>query len=258
MKVGIHFQVRQGRRAALCTIFFTIFGLQAYAVNATEYGQCGASELRAGPILGLTHELRLGAPVLFDDGVGINSGLCFPLSDGDEFISWVHALHKAGPRLYLQRCEELTMVKGISPDSRGGAIAEQYVRVEFDTEERPVFTELSAPAWSGYANPAFCGTRIAYWGLHFRNGQSAQVDAIVMDLTDRHVVRQVVLGSAVLESDSRDFFERPRWNANGKAVSFCGRCEGSADAQVRVGSRRLYFGPDRAQAPTSPLQPECN
>lgn len=202
-------------------------GLVAACGTATPVigtASCGVSMPQEGSLTS-RRNLRLGAPVLFDDGVGISSGRCFPLFDGSRLVTWLHAYHQAEHRLFVQRCEEAAVGEGVS-GSRSGAIAETYVELTFD-QGRTDFGELPTPSWSEFSNPSFCGTRMAYWGVRFDGNEPLTVQAIVFDLATGRVVKQAVLGQILPESDSRDFFVRPRWSVDGASVSFCGRPGGA-------------------------------
>jgi hypothetical protein len=206
--------------------------------------RCDTAVLRQGTVP-VHRNLRLGAPVLFDDGVGINSGQCFPLFEGARLLTWLNMYHQIGDRLFVLRCEE-TAAEGAEPGSRSGAVAEEYVELAFNRGV-PVFTKLRTPSWSELSNPAFCGAWMAYWGVAPRADGAISVSAIVVDLGTGRVVKEVQLGQIVPESDSRDFFERPRWSADGMSVSFCGR---GADLVPRSpsGDRRLVLGSESDEA----------
>jgi hypothetical protein len=223
---------------ALAAAIVAACGTQPPAASA-DIGTCGTDELHTGP-LDAKHHLRLGTPALFDDGVGIESGTCFPLFNGDRLVTWLHAYHQFGVNRYvLQRCEE-TSAESVAPGSRNGAIAEEYDELTFDAAGHPVFAGLSAPSWSGFSNPAFCGAHVAYWGMTFDESRPARVDAILFDLATNRVVRREPLGAVDVESDSREYLQRPRWSSDARSVSFCSRTSGSAENGV--GSRRLELG----------------
>lgn len=229
------FKGRGVRVAAAC-------GLLLWAgVNvAGSAHPCGASEPQEGFIPGAGN-LQLGAPLLFDDGIGINSGRCFPLLNEGQFVTWLHSYHRVGPRFFVQRCDADTQSHPMSPGSRSGAVADDYVELSFDDAGRPAFAEVAAPLWSAHSNPSFCNSYMAYWGTEFGKDGVVKVHAIVFDLGNRRVVRKDLLGDGLLESDSRDFFERPRWNSDAGKVTFCGR-DDRLPGSLRIERRQFKLG----------------
>ena len=212
-------------------------------VQSTDpVAQCGVSELREGR-LPATENLRLGKPALFDDGIGIRSGMCFPLHDGNRFVTWLHAYHQTGPRVFLQRCEAVTQDGAILAGNRSGGVADDYVELVLENGYSPEFKELTAPLWSEFSNPSFCKSYVAYWGAEFARDDPVRVHAIVYDLTSSRVVKDASVGSMVPESDSRDFLERPRWSSNAREVRFLGRDTGSGSKVTRVDSRQFNLDP---------------
>lgn len=199
--------------------------------------RCGIGELREGGLPG-SPNLRLGKPIAFDDGVGIDAGLCARLSDGSQFVTWVHAYHQVDSRLFVQRCETIEPSEPTDPGSVSGAVSEDYVELVFKGAQ-PEFRALPAPMWSGFSNPSFCRSHMAYWGTEFPDNQPTEVHAVVYDLIGNRVVEDKVLGRMHLESDSRNFFERPRWSADAGKVFFQGRGDVVGTPVPLIGSHQF-------------------
>jgi hypothetical protein len=182
--------------------------------------RCDEVVPREGQLL-LVRRLRLGKPVEFDDGLGINGGICYPLYDGGRLLAWLDSYHQAGGRLFVRRCVEEFSIKDLAPGSKGGAVADAFDELRLEGDGRqPKFVQLDPPRWSEFANPSFCNRYLAYWGMEFRKNEPVKVFAVVFDLSAGQVLRQELLGSLQLESDSRSFFARPRWGAADKSVTF--------------------------------------
>lgn len=198
--------------------------------DAPSPSQCAVGVLREGVLPGNVN-LRLGEPVEFDDGVGIASGRCAALFDGNQLLAWIHAYHQAGSRLFVQTCEKIADDGLIAPGSVSGAVSEEYVEL-VSTGGRPQLRALPAPMWSMFANPVFCRSHMAYWGTEFPPNQPMIVHALVYDLIGERVVKDRILGSILPRSDSRGFFERPRWSADARTVVFPEREDANGDSHI--------------------------
>ena len=190
--------------------------------------QGGEVVAREGQLL-LAGKLRLGKPVEFDEGLGINGGICYPLYEGDRLLAWLDSYHQADGRLFVRRCVEDFSIKDLATGSKGGAVSDAFDELRLEGDGRqPKFVQLDPPRWSEFANPSFCNRYLAYWGMEFREDEPVKVFAVVFDLSSGQVLRQELLGSLQLESDSRSFFARPRWGAADKSVTFDPRPRGDA------------------------------
>lgn len=195
-----------------------------------HFAPCGTGELRAGILPGSTG-LRLGEPVQFDDGVGIASGRCAALFDGDTLVAWIHAYHQADSRLLVQTCGKIADDGSIASGSVSGAVSDEYVEL-VSTGVQPQLRALAAPMWSTFANPAFCRSQVAYWGVAAAENGPMDIHAVVYDLIGDRVVEDRNLGSMSPESDSRDFFQRPQWSADARSVFFRTREDGAAGNSI--------------------------
>jgi hypothetical protein len=178
---------------------------------------------------------------MFDDGVGINSGRCSPLYSGSRFVAWVHAYHRVDSRFFVQRCDEAAPTEDTPVGVKNGSVSDDFVELSFDAGRNPAFSALNVPMWSQFANPVFCGPYMAYWGLEEGEDSQAKIHAVVFDLNRGLIVRRAYLGARPLESDSRDFFERPTWNQNQSTleVFFCGRSGNALDAPSGISSHKF-------------------
>lgn len=224
------------RSSANVLLACAAIGFPTGAVSEGISPQCGNGELREGPLPGT--DLRLGKPVAFDDGVGIDAGLCAPLLDGNEFVAWVHGYHQVDSRLFVQRCETIEPSAPTDPGSVSGAVSEDYVELVLQGAQ-PEFRRLPVPIWSGFSNPSFCRSHMAYWGTEFPENQPTVVHAVVYDLIGNRVVEDRILGHMYLESDSRGFFERPRWSDDAGKVLFQGRGAVVGDPILQIGSHQF-------------------
>lgn len=206
-----------------------------------EAPTCDGSALREGPIAGTG--LRLGPGVTFDDGVGINSGRCFPLHSGPTPIAWVHAYHRVGTRLFIQPCNEITPADEIVPGTKSGGVADHFLELSLAPNGSVSFSELDAPMWSQFANPAFCDSNMAYWGVEPQAHGPVKIHAVIFDLDRRIVVRQKFLGIRQLESDSRDLLAHPKWSDRKLDVFFCGHNPAGSNASPTIDSYKLTLDP---------------
>jgi hypothetical protein len=204
-----------------------------------EVQPCDGSALREGPVA--RTELRLGPGVTFDDGVGINSGRCFPLHSGPTLIAWVHAYHRVGTRLFIQPCNEIVPADEIIPGTKSGGVADHFLELSFDSNGRASFSELDAPMWSQFANPAFCDSKMAYCGVEPQDHGPVKIHAVIFDLDRRTVVRQKLLGIRRLESDSRDLLARPKWSDSKLEVFFCEHNPEGSNASPAIDYYKFTF-----------------
>jgi hypothetical protein len=182
--------------------------------------KCATSALKEGPVPG-REGLRLGKPVKFDDGVGISQGECFPLYSSDKLVTWLDSMHATGSRLFVRRCLEDASITDTPAGSKGGAIEDAYDElVASDGNDGFKFNELTPPHWSLFSNPSFCESSIAYWGTELKEKSPTKIYAVIFDLNAGKVVRKELLGTVEIESDSRGFFPRPRWDDSGTTVTF--------------------------------------
>lgn len=214
----------------------------ATATAASACRHCGEAVLREGRLFA-DGRLRLGKPAEFDDGVGISGGRCYPLYDGGELLAWLDAYHAVGPRTFLRRCVEDPSLKNVAPGSRGGYVGDAFDELRPGAGgRRAQFVKLEPPLWSEFANPAFCGEHLAYWGAEFSEGGPVKVFAVVYDLVAGAVVRREPVGTARPESDSRGFFTPPRWGDDGLSVTFDpgdGARAGASDGALRTLTLRV-------------------
>jgi hypothetical protein len=189
------------------------------SLAAAQPRRCGVGVLREGAIP--SGRLRLGPPSEFDDGVGINAGRCFPLYDGGRLVTWLNSYHLAKTRLLVRRCVEGTAgAPAVTTGGRPGWVEDGFVELRFDGRGRAQFLKFEPPLWSEFSSPSFCGARVAYWGTESRADGRVGVHAVLFDLGSMRVLRRAFLGHTPLESDSRDFFTPPRWNAGARSVAF--------------------------------------
>ena len=197
-------------------------GAHAFTSSGAEGGQqCDIARPRAG-VLPFNSKLRLGEPVEFDDGVGINGGLCFPLYAGRRLVTWLDSYHRVGTRIYLRRCIEDAAARErleAPVNSRSGYVEETFRELLWRKRDFK-FAARSFPLWGSFASPSFCRSYVAYWGTAFNGDGTGRVYAIVLDLKTRRVVRRVFLGATRIESDSRAFFPEPKWSPDGGSVRF--------------------------------------
>lgn len=208
------------RRALLVLLACVGITAASSAISDAPDSQCGIAPLRGSVLPGIPN-LRLGEPVAFDDGVGIDAGLCARLSDGNQFVTWVHAYHQVGSRLFVQRCETTEPSTQTDSESVSGAVSEDYVELVLKGAQAE-FRALPAPMWSAFSNPSFCRSHMAYWATEFPDNQPMVVHAVVYDLIGDRVVKDAIVGSTLPESDSRDFFEQPQWSTDARTVFFPG------------------------------------
>lgn len=225
------------RRALIVLLACVGITAASSAMSDAPASQCGIEPLREGVLPGIPN-LRLGEPVAFDDGMGIDAGLCARLLDGDEFVTWVHAYHQVGSRLFVQRCETTEPSVPTDSGSVSGAVSQDFVELVLK-RARAEFRALPAPMWSAFSNPAFCRSHMAYWGAEFPDNQPMVVHAVVYDLIGERVVKDAILGSKFPESDSRDFFEQPQWSADGGKVFFPGHENGALDGDTPIESHQF-------------------
>lgn len=183
--------------------------------------ECGVAEPNEGP-LPFNRKFRLGKPVDFDDGSGINGGLCFPLYEGSRLVTWLDSYHQSGTRVYFRRCIEdrsITKRSEIGVGNKSGYVEETYTELQPGNKNMK-FVELRAPFWSDFASPSFCRLFVAYWGTKFKKERPAEVYAVVLNLKTKKVIKKIFLGATQIESDSRAYFPRPRWAPGGNEVRF--------------------------------------
>ncbi|HLL75013.1 MAG TPA: hypothetical protein VK421_07080 [Pyrinomonadaceae bacterium] len=227
--------MKTDHRFTLLALSASLLLQAAFAVPASGRAQkCGKTVPREGPVAG-RGGLRLGNPVEFDDGVGISGGRCYPLYARGVFVAWVDSLHAAGPKLFVRRCVEESSITDVPAGARGGRVEvfyEEMVASGPAGEFR--FDPLEPPLWEWFANPSFCGSSAAYWGVEVTQGAPTKVYAVVFDLAARRVVKREYLGAVLIESDSRGFFPAPAWRATGNSVTFdAGRAERSVTPGLR-------------------------
>lgn len=190
--------------------------LPAAAVNG-----CAVCDGRTPEEGALSSKLRLGKPVEFDDGVGINDGRCFPLYAGDKLLTWLYRYHQVGAQTYVLRCVENSSLAASTPASMGGYVASAYVELIWPREGgAATFNKLDLPLWSEYSNPAFCNSHVAYWGTEPGDEGQVKIYGILLDLNSKEVVKKEFLGTLKIESDSRSFFAAPKWEGDGQMVLF--------------------------------------
>lgn len=158
---------------------------------------------------------RLGVPIKFENEVDATS--CFPLLVTDIVVAWLASAHVAGGELLVNRCVEFDPSIEQTAGNRHGAALEVWERARLSTDRASlVTTPLGATEWGLFANPSLCGTRIAYWGLR----KDGRLNARIFDVTASKEVASRSIGTVMLETDARDAFARPRWNAQCSSASF--------------------------------------
>ncbi len=210
---------------------------QAYQVAGDISGECGNSVPKTGEMFGA---LRLGNPVEFDDGIGITGGKCFPLYAGQKLLTWLSTYQRVGARVFVQRCVENRSVTDVAPEHKGGFVEDEYEEMLSTGEEgAATFTRLDIPLWSEFSRPAFCNFHIAYWGIEPDSGGHFKVYAVVFDLNAGEVVRKELAGVTQIESDGRDFFPEPIWEADGQSVRFDNATPAEGTSKLRDGRRSI-------------------
>lgn len=181
--------------------------------------QCSEVALVEG-LVSYRKGLRLGRPVEFDDNFGISSGRCYPLYVGNRFAAWVNELREAGSKILIRRCTEDTSGIDVESGAKAGRVKDSYEEMTVRRDEKFAFRETQFTLWSEFANPKFCGSTVAYWGTESAPGAIAKVYAILFDADADRLIRKELVGATQIESDSRDFFAPPIWNASGTSALF--------------------------------------
>ncbi|MBV9927831.1 MAG: hypothetical protein JOZ96_22620 [Acidobacteria bacterium] len=204
--------------------------------------KCADSPLKEGAVAG-RDDLRLGPPVVFDDGVGITTGRCHQLSAGGRALAWVIDVREAAGRLLVWRCVEDPAVTDVEPGARGGYFAEGYEELT-SSGGTYSFKEVRLPLWGHFSNPSFCGAGLAYWGTEPARGGKVRAYAMLFDLGPMRLTGKRLAGTLAIESDSPDFFPPPRWSATGAAVTFDAGATPDPSAPRRA-LRRITLRPAR-------------
>lgn len=160
-------------------------------------------------------DARLGVPIKFENEVDTTS--CFPLLVSDIVVAWLAHAHVAAGELLVNRCVEYDPSIEQTAGNRHGGALEVWERVRLSADKLSlVTTPLGAIEWGLFSNPSFCGTRVAYWGLQ----KDGRLSARIFDVTSSKEVASRSIGTVMLETDARDAFARPRWNAQCSSASF--------------------------------------
>jgi hypothetical protein len=107
-------------------------------------------------------DARLGVPVTFENELAMAN--CFPLLVSEIVVAWLADAQVAGDALLVNRCVEYDPSIAQMADNRHGGTLVEWERVHLSADRHSlVTTPLGATGWGPFANPNFCGTRVAYW-----------------------------------------------------------------------------------------------
>jgi hypothetical protein len=210
--------------------FLVLFaGLATLAVPAA--GQ--APELQPGP--GPLAGTRIGEPEIFmqasaemADEVPPIETRCFPWLDaGGEVLAWVTSATEVGGRALVRQCVDGPAPRtGLPGGVRRGGAAFEWETAALGAGGL-VTAPLGLPDWSFFSNPAFCGSRVAYWAV-----QDGVLASQVYDLEARRVLVSQMRGRIDLRADAADTLDAPRWRAD---------CAETRFRAARLGSRELVI-----------------
>lgn len=104
---------------------------------------------------------RLGTPIMFENEIEITR--CFPLLVSDIAVAWLANAYVAGSELLVNRCVEYDPSVKQTTGNRHGGQLEVWERARLSADRLSlVETPLGASEWGLFANPSFCGARVAY------------------------------------------------------------------------------------------------
>lgn len=182
--------------------------------QTTAERRCANGTLKEGPVR-FRKSLRLGRPAEFDDGLGISIGRCYPLYVRNKLVIWVNEMHAVGSKILVRHCTEDASVTDVEAGARGGHISDDYGEIAVVSEKgKLIYKEVSLPLWSVFANPAFCGSTVAYWGVEGATNSAKNIYAVLFDLNEGKVLEKQFVGAVQIESDSRSFFSQPAWKVS--------------------------------------------
>ena len=200
----------------LCAIWMTLACSRAVTYTRDE-------PLAPGPFAGLDGA-RLGSGVVSQND--IDSRTCFPLEVQGRTTAWLTRAYVSADRTLVRRCEEIE--EGALSVRHGywGWAPPVWDRMTREPDGSIRFEPLVLPRWTFLANPAFCGTLVAYWAVEDDvedgAGERSILRPTVFDLARWSIVQAGSLGSVELRTDWEGFLETPVWNATCDTAAFDG------------------------------------
>ncbi len=141
---------------------------------------------------------------------------CEKLTVENQFVAWVNSLSEVGPSLIFRVCTKgEPPYEGAAPEGAvyGGVDSGWY---ELKKSKRLQPQKLILPKMNDFSNPSYCGSYIAYWGA----GGNHSRYAMIYDLGKRILLKEKLVGRAVLETDYMYVLNPPVWSKDCSSVIF--------------------------------------
>ena len=157
---------------------------------------------------------QLSEKTLFDNQIDGHD--CEKLTVDDQFIAWVTGLSEVGSSLIFRICTKAEPpYEGAAPEGAiYGGVASGWYELKKSTHLQP--KKLILPKMNDFSNPSYCGSYIAYWGT----GAKHTYYAMVYDLRKRILLKEKLVGYAVLETDYMYVLNPPAWSRDCSSVIF--------------------------------------
>ena len=157
---------------------------------------------------------QLSEKTLFENQIDGHD--CEKLTVENQFVGWVNGLAEVGTLLVFRMCiKGEPPYEGAAPEGAvyGGVDSGWY---ELKKGKRLQPQKLILPKMNDFSNPSYCGSYIAYWGA----GGNHSYYAMVYDLGKRILLKEKLVGRAVLETDYMYVLNPPVWSKDCSSVIF--------------------------------------
>jgi hypothetical protein len=179
--------------------------------------------LAPGAFVGLDGA-RLGAGVVFQND--IDSRTCFPLEVNGRTVAWLTRAYVMAGQTLVRRCEEIEEGALSVPHGYWGWAPPAWDQMVREPDGSIRFQPLAVPRWTFLANPAFCGTLVAYCAVEDDvdddAGERSILRPTVFDLAGGGIVQAGNFGSVELRTDWEGFLAPPAWDAACHSAEFDG------------------------------------
>ena len=157
---------------------------------------------------------QLSEKTLFENQIDGHD--CEKLTVENQFVGWVNGLAEVGSSLIFRMCiKREPPYEGAAPKGAiYGGVDSGWYELKKSKPLQP--QKLILPRMNDFSNPSHCGSYIAYWGREVKHSYYA----MVYDLRKRILLKQKLVGRAVLETDYMYVLNPPAWSKDCSSVIF--------------------------------------
>jgi hypothetical protein len=193
------------------TLILTLFFLTAQTIMAAEVN-CPKLSVAEGPIEG-HKDYSVGKLKQIESSM--DSFWCSPILFKGKPVVWVENFVKAGNSFYGFKCK----LNDKSQDESNADLSTDLSKLLLNEAGDVGILKVDLPGFGMLANPTFCGSLLAYWGI-VRLKEGYLLHGLVYDLEKAKVIEKKAIGKDNAATGDRSYYAQPVFDMNRKKITF--------------------------------------